>query len=107
VSVTLGDIRYITANFTPIKTLRAIVTTRTSFGMATTHIDQPTYVSVRFITLDNYIQTYSQARMTGINDKWLNADVDSGFAKLKSTDSVKVTKLVKTGTLIELTMHGH
>lgn len=45
--------------------------------------------------------------MTGINDKWLNADVDSGFAKLKSIDSVKVTKLVKTGTLIELTMHGH
>ncbi|MCF7522779.1 hypothetical protein L3X07_04270 [Levilactobacillus brevis] len=100
-AVTLGDIhyakinkvvytkkfiRYTTANFTPIKTLRAPIRTQllrqgTGFVMST-HINQPTYSSALFVTLDNYIQTYSQARMTKINDKWLNADVDSDFAKL-------------------------
>lgn len=122
VAVTLGDIhyakinkvvymkkfiRYTTANFTPVKTLRAPIRTQllrqgTGFVMSSTHINQPTYSSALFVTLDNYIQTYSQARMTKINDKWMNADVDSDFAKLKPTDSVKVTKLVKTGTAYKI-----
>lgn len=96
-------IRFNTANFTYVKTLRAPIRTQLlrqgkGFVMSTTQFNQPTYSAALYVTLDNYIQTYTKARMTQIDDNWLTRNVYNDFAEQKPTDSVKITKLVKKGT---------
>lgn len=100
-------IRFNTTNFTYVKTLRAPIRTQLlrqgkGFVMSKTQINQPTYSSAFYITLDNYIQTYTKARMTKINDNWLTRNVYNDFAEQKPTDSVKITKLVKKGTSYQI-----
>jgi len=100
-------IRFNTTNFKYIKTLRAPIRTQVlrqgkGFVMSPGWTNQPTYSGALVVTLDNYIQTYSKARMTQIDDHWMNATADDAFAKLKPTDTVKISKLTKTGSTYQI-----
>lgn len=96
-------IRFNTKNFKYIKALRAPIRTQLlrqgkGFVMSTAWINRPTYSPVILVTLDNYLQTYSKAKLAKIDEHWMLPTADGDFAKVKPTDTVKISKLTKRGT---------